>query len=471
MSENLDYDIVVIGSGPGGTKAAVQGAKAGKRVALIERERKVGGACVHQGTIPSKTLREAALSIVGMRNNSAVFDVQVKEDVEVSSLMLRLDQVLTAHTASITQHLDANDIDRIHGRAKLVGAEQVEVQGVDGKKRILNAKTIVVSTGSRPRKPDDVPIDHEHILDSDSILSMIYLPRSLTVVGGGVIGSEYASFFSLLGTKVTLIDRAPRPLMFLDPELTGRFVDNFERHGGTYLGEQDIESIRWDGVSKVVTKLKGGGELKSDKMLFALGRVANVEGLGLEEVGVEQSNRGHIVVDDNYQSNIPSIYGVGDVIGPPSLASCSMEQGRRAICHALGEDPGRAFEIVPMGIYAVPEIAAVGYSEEQVREKYGSVTVGRADFSEIARGQIAGSKDGMLKLVADPEGKKLLGVHVVGEGATDLVHVGLMAILNNNDVSIFRENIFNFPTMGETYRVAALNLLNRVKQVAEAAKA
>lgn len=464
MSEELKYDIVVIGSGPGGTKAAVQGAKAGKRVAMIEKEREVGGACVYHGTIPSKTLREAALTVVSMKRGSAAFEVKMTENAEISTLMLRLENVLTAQRNFIELHLGNNDIDHIHGRAKLVGPNEVQVYAVDGSKKILKTDYIVIATGSRPRQPDDVPIDHENILDSDSILSTIYLPKSLTVVGGGVIATEYASIFSLLGTKVTMIDRAPRPLMFLDPELTDKYTTNFERHGGTYLGEREIESIRWDGATQVVTTLRSGEVVKSDKMLFALGRLANVEGLGLEDVGVEQSKRGHVVVDENYRSNIPSIYAVGDVVGAPALASCSMEQGRRAVCHALGIDLGYPFEIVPIGIYGVPEMASVGLSEEQAREKYGDIVIGRADFREIARGQIVGVNDGMLKLIADSEGKKLLGAHIIGESACDLIHVAEMALINHNEVSVFTENVFNFPTFGEAYRVAALNLLNKAKR-------
>jgi len=464
MSENLNYDIVVIGSGPGGTKAAVQGAKEGRRVAMIEQEREVGGACVYHGTIPSKTLREAALQVVSLKRGSSVFEVKMTEHAEISTLMLRLEEVLSAQRKFIQMHLGDNAIDHFHGRAKLVGPNAVQIYGVDGSQKVLHAEYIVIATGSRPRQPPDVPIDHEHILDSDSILSTIYVPRSLTVVGGGVIATEYASIFALLGTQVTMIDRAPRPLMFLDPELTEQYTAAFESYGGTYLGNQEITSMRWDGASQVVTELASGEVIESDKMLFALGRVANVEGLGLAAVGVEQGKRGHVLVDKNYRSNIPSIYAVGDVIGAPALASCSMEQGRRAVCHALGIDLGYPFEIVPIGIYGVPEMASVGLSEEQAREQYGSIVIGRADFREIARGQIVGVRGGMLKLIADGEGKRLLGAHIIGESACDLIHVAEMALINGNEVTVFTENIFNFPTFGEAYRVAALNLINKVKQ-------
>jgi len=463
MDSPRKYDFVVIGSGPGGQKAACQGVSAGRSVAIIERERNVGGACVYRGTIPSKTLREAALAISQMRRNAAVLNVEMREDLEVSSLMERLTKVLAAHRDYMKENLETEGVTHIHGRARLTGPNRVEVQSLRGEATVLEAGHIVVATGSVPRRPDNVPVDHEHILDSDSILSMIYVPASLTVLGGGVIACEYASIFSQLGTKVTIVDKAPRPLMFMEPELTEKFVHNFERHGGTYLGQQAVRSVRWDGFSQVITELENGETLNSDKLLSAQGRVANVRGLGLEEVGIDRTERGHIRVNDNYQTSIPSIYAVGDVIGPPALAASSMEQGRRAVCHALGLDPGNPFEIVPIGIYSVPEMASVGLTEEQAREKYGAVTVGRVRFDEIARGLIAGIEDGLLKLVADGNGRKLLGVQIVGLGATDLIHVGEMALINGNNVNVFLENIMNFPTLGEAYRVAASRIVSPVR--------
>jgi NAD(P) transhydrogenase len=464
MSPNRRFDVVVIGSGPGGQKAAVQAAKAGKTVAIIEREREVGGSCVYTGTIPSKTLREAAITVAQLKRSAAVFNIALPPNIEVASLMTRLDRVLQAHAEFISEHLKANGIERFHGRASLAGQDEVRVQSLNGSSLSLHGRVIVIASGSRPRTPPEIPVDHENILDSDSILSMIYLPRSLVVLGGGVIACEYASIFSLLGVEVTIIDKAPRPLLFLEPELTDKFLSHFQRHGGRYLGNQQLRSVSWNGVSQVVTELESGETISADKMLVALGRAANIEGLALEKAGIQLNSRGHIPVDSNYLTAAPGIYAVGDVIGPPSLASCSMEQGRRAACHALGLDPGNPFEIVPLGIYAVPEMASVGLTEEQARKQYGDATVGRALFEEVARGQISGIQDGMLKLVADPDGKKLLGVQIVGDGAADLVHVGEIALLNRNDVSVFLENILNFPTLGEAYRVAALNLINAAKQ-------
>lgn len=460
MSET--YDLVVIGSGPGGQKAAIQGAKAGWRVAVIEREAKTGGACVYTGTIPSKTLREAALTLLAVKRSAGFLHGELSARTKVSTLMHRLDEVLTAHGNFIQRFFQDNGVTVIHGRARLVDARTIEVQSAGGALQRLGAQHIVIASGSRPRNPPNVPVDHEAILDSDSILSMQYLPRSLTVLGGGVIATEYATIFSLLGVKVTMIDAGPRPLGFIDPELVDRFLQHFTTHGGTWLGRRTLESVSLSRLGEVVTRLDGGEQITSDKMLCALGRSANVESLGLPAAGIRQGKYGVIAVDEYYQTNVPGIYAVGDVIGPPALASTSMEQGRRAVCHALGRNPGSAFAIVPTGIYAVPEIASVGLTEAQVREKYGGVLVGRCDFSEVARAHIAGDNSGMLKLLTGPDGGRLLGAHAVGEGATDLIHVGEMALLNNNDVSVFLENIFNFPTLGEAYRIAALNLRNQV---------
>lgn len=457
-----DFDLIVIGSGPGGQKAAIQGAKAGRRVVVVERERDVGGACVYTGTIPSKTLREAALTLLAVKRSARFLDCKMSGQTEVATLMTRLDEVLAAHARLIREFFASNQITMVAGRARLVDARTIEVQSVRGELRRLRGETIVLATGSRPRNPPNVPVDHEAILDSDSILSMLYLPRSLTVLGGGVIATEYASIFSLLGVKVTMIDRGARPLAFLDPEMVDRFLEHFCAHGGTWLGGKTIATVELNRRGEVVTTIDDGEQVVSEKMLCALGRSANVEGLGLEQVGVAQGKYGIITVDEHYRTSVPNIFAVGDVIGPPALGSTSMEQGRRAVCHALGLDPGPRFEMVPIGIYSVPEIACIGLTEAQVRERYGGVLVGRADLREVARAHIAGHQSGMLKLLTAPDGGRILGVHIVCEGATDLVHVGELAMINGNDVSVFLENILNFPTLGEAYRIAALNLRNQL---------
>ena len=464
MSPNTSYDLIVIGSGPAGQKAAIQGAKAGKRVALIEQTREVGGACVYHGTIPSKTLRETALKMVQFLHATDVFDFRMRDDIKIASLMTRLDKVVRAHGEFMKEQVSRNGIDRFHGRAQCLSDREVQIRGLDGKPTTLTTQLLVIATGSRPRVPDNIPIDHEHILDSDSILSLVYLPKSLTVLGGGVIASEYASIFALLGVQVTMVDTADRPLKFLDKELTDQFCQAFEETGGTYCGQQKIKSVQWDGFSKVITTFENGETLDSEKMLVALGRVANLENLNIQAAGLTPTARGLIPVNEHCQTTVPHIYAVGDVIGPPSLASCSMEQGRRAVCHALDLNPGVTPENIPMGIFTIPEMSSVGISEQEAIEKFGGVMIGRAHFQEIARGQISGMTNGLLKMIADPKGEQLLGVHIVGEGATELIHIGQMGLLHDIQIDRFVENIFNFPTLAEAYRVAALDIAKQRHQ-------
>jgi NAD(P) transhydrogenase len=457
MSSTAHYDIVVIGSGPAGQKAAIQGAKAGKRVAVIEREPGVGGGCVYRGTIPSKTLRESALQLDRTKQSSGTLDVRVPPNILVASLMRRVDEVITAHGVYMENQLKRNGIAFFHGRARFCSPTLLEMLSIDGVKQQITADTIIIATGSRPRAPGEIPIDHEHILDSDSILSMIYLPRSLTVLGGGVVASEYASIFAALGVQVTIVDKADRPLQFLDAELVRAFVQSFEQQGGRYCGGQTITGVRWDGISQVVTTLQDGQTITSDKMLVAAGRQPNVEDLNLSATGLTLTEKGTLAVNEHCQTALPHIYGVGDLLGPPGLASTAMEQGRRAVCHALGLSEGRSSDI-PIGIYTIPEMASIGLDEAAGRARYREVLIGRARYNEIARGQISGIQNGLLKMVADPTGEYLLGIQIFGEGATELIHVGQIALQHAATVDSFVENIFNFPTLAEGYRIAALDI-------------
>lgn len=458
------FDLIVIGSGPAGQKAAIQAVKAGRRVALVEREAAVGGNCVHRGTIPSKTLRDAALRATARPVDGG----EIAPDIEVRSLTSRLEHVVRAHAGYMERQLRRNDVVSLHGRARFLSPHEVLLRALDGSTRTLTADLIVIATGSRPRAPHDVPIDHENVLDSDSILSMIYLPRSLTVLGGGVIASEYASIFARLGVRVTMIDAAPRPLRFVDGELVERFLGGFTANGGRFLGGHRPVEVAWDGLSAVRTELDDGTEIRTEKMLVALGRAANVEDLDLPAAGLAVDERSLLPVDQHCRTSVPHIYAVGDVIGPPALASSSMEQGRRAVCHALGLEPGHPPELSPIGIYTIPEIATVGLDESEALQRHGSVVVGRARFDEVARGQIGGVTDGLLKLVADGSGRKLVGAHIVGEGATELIHVAQMALLAGFEVDAFIENIFNFPTLAEAYRVAALDIAEQRRRGAGA---
>lgn len=458
MSASFDYDLVVIGSGPAGQKSAVQAAKSGKRVAIVEQDNLFGGACVHRGTIPSKTLRENALRVKHMRENAALANFQIGEDTELITLIDRLNEVLDAHHLYMSRQIERNNVLRIQGRASFVDAHRLKITKVQAEAEIISTEKVVLACGSYPRNPANMAIDHENILDSDSILSMLYLPKSLTVLGSGVIASEYASIFQALGVKVTMIDKYPSPLGFLDKELTDTFVKVFQDMGGTWLGEHQIEDISWDGMAEVTTRCTNGVVVKSQKLMAAAGRIANVQHLKIENAGLSLNDRGLISVDKDLCTEVGNIYAAGDIIGPPSLASSSMEQGRRASINALGLASSEQASLIPSGIYAIPELSAVGMSEAEAREKHGDIIVGRAKFEEIARGQISGNTDGSLKLICDAEGKKILGIAAAGEGVTELIHIGMMAMIGDMDIDVFIESIFNFPTMAESYRVAALDV-------------
>jgi NAD(P) transhydrogenase len=450
------FDVLVIGSGPAGQKAAVQAAKAGRRVAVVEQAKEIGGACVHFGTIPSKALRERAVE----RRRFADRLVQLglsdaAPAANVAGLIGEMTSVIHAHDRYMTDQLTRNHIEILRGRASFLDAHRVRVQHADGASEIVGARHFVIATGSKPRAPGNVPIDHESIFDSDSILSLAYLPESLVVLGGGVIASEYASVFAVLGVKVTMIDRFPRPLGFLETELVDGFLAAFMGAGGRFLGQSEVDHAAFDGIAQVVTKLTDGREVRSEKLLCALGRIAQLDGLDLERTGVRVNERQLIAVDEYGQTNVPHIFAAGDVIGPPSLASASMEQGRRAACRLLGIDPGRQGEWVPTGIYAVPELAAVGLTSAQTAERYGAALIGCSRFAEVARGHISQTADGMLKLVASPDGV-VRGVHVVGENATEMIHIGQMGLIFGATIDTYVENVFNFPTYAESYRVAAL---------------
>jgi NAD(P) transhydrogenase len=465
VSSFEEVDFAVIGSGPAGQKAAICAAKEGKRVVVVERDARPGGKCVQNGTIPSKTLRETALALRGIaRRSGGVIRPELRDDDTVASLMTRLDSVVRAHQTYIEEQLRRNGIALWHGRARLAGPREIEVTspGASGQeRRILRASTIILATGSKPRSPDNIEIDHEYILDSDSILSMAYLPRSLIVLGAGVIASEYASIFASLGVNVTMVDAAARPLSFLDPELTDAFVAELSATGSRFIAGRKPTRAYRDELGRCRVVLADGETLEADKVLCALGRVANAAHLGLAEVGVRTSPRGFVEVDASYRTALPHVYAIGDLIGPPSLASAAMEQGRMAARHALGQSCTATEAMIPFCAYTIPEIASIGLSESEAIAKYGSAVVGRASYSEIARAHVSASGDGLFKLVASPDGRTLLGVQIVGEGASELVHVGQMAILGSVDIDTFIEATFNFPTLAEGYRIAALDVARR----------
>jgi NAD(P) transhydrogenase len=470
-SATPQYDFVVLGAGPAGQKAAIQAAKEGQRVLLVDRAASAGGECVRRGTIPSKTLRESALRLRDRLGSAsgAVSGIPgagplglLGPRAPVEPLMQRLHAVLTAHESYIGRQLDRNGIERRRGRARFVDPHTIEITSVDGTRRDVRGRFVVVATGSRPRTPPEIEVDHEHVLDSDSILSLIYLPCSLIVLGAGVIACEFATIFQALGVQVTLVDRAERPLAFLDRELTDLFVRQFERMGGRFVAATAAASARHDGIANVHVSIAGGGMLTAEKVLVALGRTASIADLGLATAGLGPNARGFLDVDANCRTAVPHVYAAGDVIGPPALAASSMEQGRRAVRHALGLELGPPHDTIPSGIYTIPELASVGIGEAEAQRRGLAIVVGRARFEELARGQINGETEGLLKLVCDARGERLLGAQILGEGATELIHLAQMAMVGELPVSTFVENVFNFPTLAEAYRVAALDVAGQL---------
>lgn len=461
MTENLRFDVVVIGAGPGGQKAAVQAAKAGARVLMIERESAVGGECVRRGTIPSKTLRQCGLDYLRWTRDFVDSAGGERCNLAMAKLMQRQSAVTQAHQEYMSRQMERNGVAIWRGHASFVSAHVIDVRALDGSRRTVRGDVVVIATGSRPRTPPNVPVDHEHVLDSDSILSLAYLPRSLVVLGAGVIACEFASIFAALGVQVTIVDKGERPLGFLEPDLTTRFVAEFARMGGRFLGRRAIGAVEFDGVSKVAVGLDGGEILEADKVLCALGRVAQVSGLNIDNAGLAVNARGTLDVDENCMTSTPGVYAVGDVIGSPALAATSMEQGRRAVRHALGLTASSVSSTTPIGIYTIPEMSSVGLTEAEVVATHGSAVVGRAKFSELARGHINGDEGGLLKLVCDPLGQRLLGAQIVGDGATELIHVAQMALAAEQDVDVFLDHVFNFPTFAEAFLVAALDVLGK----------
>lgn len=458
MSVNNDvYDVIVVGSGPAGQKAAIQAAKGGKRVAICEQAREIGGACVHQGTIPSKALHERAIERYKAGKQFAeLSSARQRYQGSLSELIGEVTHIIKAHDSYMTEQLVRNGIHIMHGRASFDDLHALKVRHTDGKTSTIRTNFVVLANGSKPRAPEHVAIDHENIYDSDSILSLAYLPQTMIVLDGGVIACEYASVFALLGVQVTLVDRNARPLGFLDADLTSRFRDYFEQHGGVFIGEADVVDERFDGVSQVESTFKDGSILRTDKAMCSLGRISQVDGLRIENSGVKVNDRKLIDVDANGRTNVPHIFAAGDVIGPPSLASAAMEQGRCVACAIQGVDSGKFSEYIPAGIYSVPELASVGLTEAQAQQKYPGAVVGRSNFKEIARGQIAQAQEGMLKLVVTPE-RDIVGIHAVGPFASELVHIGQMGLLSGAKIDTYIENVFNFPIYAESYRVAALD--------------
>jgi NAD(P) transhydrogenase len=465
----LNFDLVVIGSGPGGEKGAAQAAYFGKRVALVERSPEVGGASVHTGTLPSKTLREAALYLAGFRRRE-LYGMSLKLDRKQSlgRLVGRLRDVTDRQTHQIHRNLDRHAITLVPGAAAFEDPRTIAVRDAEGRiLRRLCADVILIATGSSPLPPRGITTDDPDVVDSDQILSLDRVPESLTVVGGGVIGTEYACLFAALGTKVTVVEGRDRLLAGVDEELATVLQLSLERMGAEILLGDAVESIARDPEAKTNAlrlHLKSGRRIRADKVLFSAGRAGNTRGLNLEAAGISVNDRGHIPVDAHFRTAAPGIYAVGDVIGFPALASTSMEQGRVAACHALGMEHMAPPEHFPYGIYSVPEISTTGLTEEEVRSRGIPYEVGIARFRETSRGHIMGLNSGMMKMIFSTKTRRLLGVHILGEGATELIHIG-QAVLNlKGTIDYFIQNTFNYPTLAEAYKIAGLDAWNRMSR-------
>jgi NAD(P) transhydrogenase len=463
------YDLIVIGSGPAGEKGAAQTAYFGKKVALVERTLPLlGGACTNTGTLPSKTLRETALAITGMASRGLEEAVlSLPKPFSASTLMHREHRVVGSETARLTGNLKKHGVEVVGGTARFVDAHTIEIAETGQR---LDADFFLIATGSRPHRPDWIPFDEPEIYDSDEILKLEMIPESLIVLGSGVIASEYACIFAALGVKVTLMDERDRLLGFLDTELGDRFAAELERLGLVLrLGDKPVKCTI-DPQTRLcnVTTEKGKTETAA-AVLAAAGRSGNGSKMGLEGLGIVPDKRGNLAVNEHFQTAVPHIYAAGDVVGFPGLASTSMEQGRVAMCHAFQLSyKTRVNPLFPYGIYTIPELSYVGANEEELRKKGIDYLAGRASMKENARGEILGADNGFLKLLFSPADKKLLGVHVMGPSATELIHIGQMALLQGATIDLFIDAVFNYPTLSELYKYAAYDGLGALAKRAAA---
>jgi NAD(P) transhydrogenase len=457
------FDLIVIGSGPAGEKGAAQAAYFGKRVALVERERRLGGAGVNTGTLPSKTLRETALYFSGLRQRGLYgIDYSIKRELTVPDFMYRKDHVVRSMWAMIDANLERHRIELVPGYGEFEDPHTLRVTNMDGGVRRLSAPVILIATGSYPNWPEGVARDPERLYDSDTILEMDRIPSSLAVVGAGVIGCEYATMFRAMGVEVSLLCGQDRLLPFLDEEISEQLRAQVSRLGLSVVMNESVDEVDLSG-SLVRLVLRGGGSLEVERVLFATGRMGATHGLGLERVGIGVGPRGHLKVNENYQTEVPHIYAAGDVIGFPALASTSMEQARVAMCHAFElKYKSRVSTLLPMAVYTIPEIAAVGETEQSCRQKGIACCVGRARYQDNSRGQIIGDASGLIKLVFSSDDQRLLGVHIVGEMASELVHVGQGCLHFGGTIDYFIQAVFNYPTLAEAYKYAAYDGLGNL---------
>ena len=457
------YDLLVIGSGPAGEKAAAAAAYFKKRVAIVERAPNVGGAGVNTGTIPSKTLRESALYFSGLQQRGLYgIDYSLRAGMTVHDFMHRETVVVQAERYKITKNIAGHRIDLLRGAARFEDAHTLAITAADCTVTRVQGDFILIATGSFPYRPAEIPFDDKFIFDSDTILQMDRIPKSMVVVGGGVIGCEYASIFTALGVKVALVDGRDRPLPFLDAEISQILRDRLTALGLEFHFSEKLARLE-HGPAGIRLLLESGKSIEMETALFAAGRRATVDGLNLEKVGLSVNKRGYLEVNEHYQTSVANIYAAGDVIGFPSLASVSMDQGRLAVLNVFGIPfKWRLPTMLPMGVYTVPEISGIGETEESCKEKKIDYEVGRALYANNARGIIIGETHGLLKLVFQRSDYRLLGVHIIGESATDLVHIGMMALEGGEPIVTFIDSVFNFPTLSEIYKYAAYDGVGNV---------
>jgi NAD(P) transhydrogenase len=461
-----DYDVLVIGSGPGGQKAAIAAAKLDRRVAIVERKNMIGGVCLNTGTIPSKTLREAILYLTGLDQREMYGQsYRVKDEITIADLAARTSHVVGREMDVVRSQLARNRVTTLTGTASFTDPHTVKVDDGAGRARQASAEKIVVATGTRPARPDSVEFDERTVMDSDGIVHLEKVPRSMVVAGAGVIGIEYASMFAALGTKVTVVEQRDRMLEFCDLEVVEALKYHLRDLAVTFRFGETVSSVEARPEGAIATLLSGK-KIPAETVMYSAGRQGASDALNLEAAGLSADKRGRIKVDEVFRTEVPHIYAVGDIIGFPALAATSMEQGRVAAYHACGETLHGMDKTQPIGIYSIPEISFVGRTEEQLTHENVPFEVGVSRYRELARGQIVGDSYGMLKLLVSLENGTLLGVHVFGTGATELVHIGQAVMGCGGTIDYLVDAVFNYPTLSEAYKVAALDAMNKMRQIA-----
>jgi NAD(P) transhydrogenase len=457
------FDLIVIGSGPAGQKGAICAAKLRKRVAMIDRTVMMGGVCVHTGTIPSKSVREAIFQLTGSAVKSFYGNAyRGNGDISVKDLAFRVQSVVARETDVIRAQLKRNGVSIYQGMAHFLDPHTVEIQG-ESDKTVIRGEHVLIACGTRPAGNTDIPFDGKRVFDTDQINGLQGLPRELIVVGAGVVGLEYTSFMAAMGVEVTLIDQRPQLLDFVDREIIEALAYHLRQMGTTFRLGEKVTRVGFDEQrDRVFAELESGKKVQANALLYAVGRQANGDQLGLEAAGLQPDPRGKVIVNAEYQTTVPHIYAAGDVIGFPALASTSMEQGRLASCHMFGAPSQNMSALFPYGIYTIPEISMVGQTEEKLTEAKVPYEVGMAKYKELAKSMMLGDESGMLKLLFDRNTRKLLGVHAIGQRATEIIHIGQAVLAYGGSIEYFRDTVFNYPTLAEAYKVAALDGLNKL---------